>query len=147
MARRKVNVPDFIHEDPKHKKARKTAKRNYRRAYFISICFAIVILAILLLFTAFGNDNHVLVGWGGISIGIISLLFGVFVVFAEIKRWNIYHTCRYDYIEGVEPYMTESQRKKDLAESREETVVCLIILLIFAILIIVCGIRRLRGLD
>jgi hypothetical protein len=147
LARRKVNVPDFIHEDPKHKKARKTAKRNYRRVYFISICFAIVILAIVLLFTAFGKDNHVLVGWGEISIGIISLLSGVFVVFVEIKRWDIYHTCYYDYIEGVEPYMPESQRKKDLAESREATVVRLIILLIFAIFIIVCGIRRLRGLD
>lgn len=147
MARRKVNVPDFIHEDPKHKKARKTAKRNYRRVYFISICFAIVILAIVLLFTAFGNDNHVLVGWGEISIGIISLLSGVFVVFVEIKRWDIYHTCYYDYIEGVEPFMPESQRKKDLAESREATVVRLIIILIFAIFIIVCGIRRLRGVD
>jgi hypothetical protein len=147
LARRKVNVPDFIHEDPKHKKARKTAKRNYRRVYFISICFAIVILAIVLLFTAFGNDNHVLVGWGEISIGIISLLSGVFLVFVEIKRWDTYHTCYCDYIEGVEPYMPESQRKKDLAESREATVVRLIILLIFAIIIIVCGIRRLRGLD
>ncbi len=147
MARRKVNVPDFVHEDPKHKKARETAKRNYRRGYFISVCFGIAILTVLLIFVVCNNDNDTLVGWGFISIGVIGLINGAFVIFAEIKKWNIYYTCPYDYIEGVEPYMSEDQRKKDLAESREATVVCLIILLLFAIAIIVMGIRRLCGLD
>ena len=143
MARYKAMKPNP--ENSKEARARKDAKRKITIFRVASYIYLALLIAGVILTGTNGDDNHIS-GWGYVVMGIVSLLFVAFVIYAELKGW--YKNYKYWEERRLLPprCIDEEKLKEDLVEHRFAMILIGLIYLGVTVYMFVLGIRALYGI-
>jgi len=136
MARYKLLRPTF--DDLNDKLAKK------RRRIIEIVTWSYAFLSLLgICVGGLHQDNDMVVGWTVLVIGVVSLFYTLFLVYAVIKKWM--SIILYNYIE-MDQYKTEKLKERFLAEYRVIFGMVIVIMGGASIAFLVAGILRLMGI-
>ena len=128
MARYKLIKPQF--EKPEITLAKK--REHIRRT--IDIIY-VILMVVGILVCGINQNRDVIVGWGLIVMGLISVPTAVFYVYITIKEWNpVFY---YDYIGS------KKQKEEEIEKHQVVRFIVVISLIGFAVVLPVLGIIRL----
>ena len=136
MARYKAIKP----KDKRHELAKKRERIRTVTAY---ICFALVIICLII--GGINQQNAPIAGWSMIIMGIIILALATFILYTEKKGWQPLFP--YDYCEESVRHACNEIRKHDLENYRAGIFILITILFLLGIGVIIAGILRLFGIN
>ena len=143
MARYKVNTPDF--ENPAVKRAKRDARKKYIIFRTVSVIYSIILIACIII-GGLNRNNGPIYGWTYVTLGSVSFLLTVFMIYTIAKGWSkkYYYWKEYE----TSPVLLESRDgkemfKEEMAEHIFLEIITAILYLGLTVAVLVMGIRAL----